>query len=112
MNQSGPGRLWREGAGLASPAARGATNDTTLPPPAAPPGRLSSIRSGELDGRATRMFLRYLLMVKIERRQAAGRAQHHDRLVFLVFGRGVDLLLGQFKRDAVALVGNAAEMQC
>src|SRR5882757_6528505 len=52
------------------------------------------------------------LMFKIPRLQATGRAEYNDRRVFLVFRRCRDLLLGQFERDAVALAGNTAEMQC
>src|SRR5260370_11609844 len=43
--------------------------------------------------------------------QAAGGAKHHDRCILLVFRRRRHLLLGQLERDAVALVGNAPEMQ-
>src|SRR6266436_6063833 len=43
--------------------------------------------------------------------QAAGGAKHHDRRILLVFRRRRHLFLGQLERDAVALVGNAPEMQ-
>src|SRR5580698_6756799 len=47
----------------------------------------------------------------VKRLQAARGAEHHDRGVFLVFRCGGHLILGQIERDAVALVGDAAEMQ-
>src|SRR5437588_11165276 len=100
MNQSRPRRLWREGVGFPSGTIRPGTNDKRFSPPLGPPGRLSSIR---LDGRTARVLLRYLLerddfsyrrphlVVKLERLQAAGCTQNHDRLVFLVLGGGIDL---------------------
>src|SRR5262245_30299916 len=41
--------------------------------------------------------------------QTARRAEHDYRRIFLVFGRLAHLLLGQFQRNTVALVGNGAE---
>src|SRR6185369_12896476 len=41
--------------------------------------------------------------------QTTGGAEHDDRRILLVLRRLADLVLGQFERDAVALVGDAAE---
>src|SRR6185436_19736686 len=57
------------------------------------------------------LFRDHALMVIFPRVQAAGHAEHNQRRVLLVFRRRIDLLLGQFQRNAVALAGDAAEMQ-
>src|SRR5215831_16279682 len=54
---------------------------------------------------------RRALVIKLQRFQTAGRAQHHDRRIFLVFRCRLDLFLGQFERDPGAFVGDLAEMQ-
>src|SRR3984893_19305234 len=43
--------------------------------------------------------------------QGAGGAKHHNGGGFLVFRCSTHLILCQFKRDAVALAGDASEMQ-
>src|SRR5260370_36905659 len=107
INQSSPRRLWREGVGLSSSTGGVAIGGTTLSPIESP-RRFPSVRSGEWDGRTTRRFPPLMI---VQRLQIAGRAQYHDRLVLLVFGRCGDLGLGQFERDAIALVGDTPEMQ-
>src|SRR5271156_3113842 len=50
-------------------------------------------------------------LAKLQWLQVARCAEHDDRRILLVLWRCRHLLLGQFKRDAVALVGDAPEMQ-
>src|SRR5947207_11377758 len=105
MNQSSPRWLCREGGGF---GATGRGSGTMLPS-AERLGRSPSSRAIEWNGRATSS--RLLLMVEFPGRQLAGRAEHDDRRILLVFGRGADLILGQLQRDAVALVGDRTEPQ-
>src|SRR3954464_8000957 len=51
-------------------------------------------------------------MIILPGQQLAGRSENDDRLVLLIFRRRYHLLLGQVERDAVALVRDAAKMQC
>src|SRR5215472_519768 len=106
MNQSSPRRLCLEGCGF--PEGPPAEGGTTLSLPTASLRRSPSLRSRNWNSRAVRPPPP---LVFFERRQAAGRAKHHDRRILLVFGGGGDLGLGQFQRDAVALVVDATEMQ-
>src|ERR1700733_174422 len=107
MNQSRPRRLWRDGAGNGDEArVSGAGGGDGSPSP--PVGRWSIRWIGRLGERANSLLLQ---MSGGERQQGARRAEHHDRRVFLVFGRRLYLVLGQFKRDAFALVGDLWEMQ-
>src|ERR1700733_3195751 len=107
MNQSRPRRLWRDGAGNGDEArVSGAGGGDGSPSP--PVGRWSIRWIGRLGERANSLLLQ---MSGGERQQGARRAEHHDRRVFLVFGRRLYLVLGQFKRDAFALVGDLCEMQ-
>src|SRR3954452_9795769 len=55
---------------------------------------------------------RHFLRIQSKWLQDSRRAEYHDRLILLVFGRRPHLILCQFKRDAVTLVGDAAKMQC
>src|SRR5206468_1491614 len=99
MNQSRPRKLSREGVGAVSAAAAAGTSGGAPSLPSDRCRRSSSTRSIELDDCAFRIFLR-LLVVKIQRLQAARSTEHNERRVFLVFGRCRHLLLGQFERDA------------
>src|ERR1700730_8410061 len=72
--------------------------------PVGPVNRVSG-RTGEQD------ISPPSLVIKLQRLQATGGAEHHDRRILLVFRRCRDLCLGQFERDAVALVGDASKMQ-
>src|SRR5215468_672959 len=49
------------------------------------------------------------LMIEFPGFQTAGGAEHDHRRILLVFRRLAHLVLGQFQRDAVALVGDSAE---
>src|ERR1700730_6344649 len=51
------------------------------------------------------------LVDELQRLQAAQCAEHHDWRIFLVFRRRRHLILCQLERNAVALVGDAPEMQ-
>src|SRR5262249_1379369 len=105
INQSSPRRLSLEGLGFATRLWTGAGTTSVLPTAR---GRSPSSGSCEWSGRAVRMSPPSMFM---ERCKGGGLAQHHDRRVLLVFGRGGDLSLGQFQRDAVLLVGDVAEME-
>src|SRR5712664_3523016 len=111
MNQSRPRRLCREGAGGGAGGTGSDTAVAMLSPSIGRSRRSPSIRLVEWVERANRISLQLSLMVELPRLQVAGRAEHDDRRILLVFGRRRHLLLGQFERDAVALVGNAPEMQ-
>src|SRR5450631_1355561 len=100
MNQSRPRRLWRDGDGARASGSGGGDGS-----PSPPLGRWSI---GGLVERANRLLLQ---MSGGEWQQGARRAEHHDRRVFLIFRRRLYLVLGQFKRDAFALVGDLSEMQ-
>src|SRR6266702_5527658 len=65
----------------------------------------------DLFGKPVPTFPDHALMIIFPRAQTSGGAQYDERRIFLVFGGRVDLLLGQFQRDAVAFVRHAAEMQ-
>src|ERR1700691_5282980 len=107
MNQSRPRRLWRDGAGNGDEArVSGSGGGDGLQSP--PVGRWSIQWIGRLGERANSLLLQ---MSGGEWQQGARRTEHHDRRVFLVFGRRLYLVLGQFKRDAFALVGDLSEMQ-
>src|SRR4051812_6100513 len=91
MNQSRPRRLWRDGdGGLRA----GSDGGGSWPPPLAWWRRSSSIL-GCLDERANSLPLSKSSAGELQRLQAARGAEHHDRRVFLVFGRRSHLLLGQ-----------------
>src|SRR5713226_5879904 len=109
MNQSRPRKLCRDGAGFAPPGTGSSPNGATLSPLIGCSRRSPSIRLVEWVGRANRISLQLSLVIELQRLQATGRAKHDDRRILLVFGRGGHLLLGQFERDAVVLVGNAPE---
>jgi hypothetical protein len=51
------------------------------------------------------------LVIELQGLQGAGSAKHHNGRILLVFGRGGNLILGQFERDAVTFVGDSSEMQ-
>src|SRR3984957_15062262 len=108
MNQSRPRRLPREGTSAASAVAAStrATGSSRSDGP-------RSIAWGFSWGgnRRANIYPPILLMIKLPGLKTAGGAEHHDRRVFLVFRRRHHLFLGQVKRDAVALVGDAAKMQ-
>src|SRR3984957_2497565 len=108
MNQSRPRRLPREGTSAASAVAAStrATGSSRSDGP-------RSIAWGFSWGgnRRANISPPILLMIKLPWLKTAGGAEDHDRRVFLVFRRRHHLFLGQFKRDAVALVGDAAKMQ-
>src|SRR5689334_542623 len=101
MNQSSPCWLRGDGGG------RTGTGSGTTVPPGGRARRSSSSLAIKWNGRATRSLLP--LMIEFPGIQTAGGAQHDHRRILLVFGRLAHLLLGQFQRDAVALVGDAAE---
>src|ERR1700744_4096885 len=107
MNQSRPRRLSAQGDGPPG------GNAMSLSPPADRARSSLSVRpSLYMGARANRMpSPPALLVIELQRLQGAGSPQHHDRRIFLVFGRGFHLILGQFERDGVALVGNAAKPQ-
>src|SRR5882724_5283664 len=104
MNQSRPRRLWREHIARVVTSADAATSSSRS-------RRISSLRSSECDELANGIMVRSLSGLKLQWFQAARRAEHHDRLILLVFGRRGHLVLRQFERDAVALAGDAAKMQ-
>src|ERR1700722_5411821 len=110
MNQSRPRWLSRDGVGgVSGLRASGPEDAAGSPPRPVVPPRWSSIVSGDgLDERTNSLLLQIL---RAEWLQAARGAEHHDRRILLIFGRCVHLILGQFERDGVALVGDAAEMQ-
>src|SRR5271163_223835 len=111
MNQSRPRRLPRDGAG-ATFAAVAASARATGSSQADCPRSIAWGRSCSRGGnRRANISPPILLMIKLPWLKTAGSAEHHNRRVFLVFRRRHHLFLGQFKRDAVALVGDAAEMQ-
>src|SRR4051812_48563151 len=101
MNQSRPCWLRCDGGGLAG------TGSGTTVPPAGRSRRSLSSPAIKRNGRATGSLLP--LVVEFPGIETAGGAEHDDRRILLVFGRLVDLLLGQFQRDAVAFVGDRAE---
>src|SRR2546423_4855894 len=105
MNQSSPRWLCRDGGGLATTG----SGSGTILPSAERLRRSPSSRAIEWNGRATSS--RLLSVVEFPGLQAAGRAEHDDRRILLVFGRSADLVLGQLQRDAVTLVGDRAESQ-
>src|SRR5215831_5743012 len=107
MNQSSPRRLCFEGCGFSG----GDGTSTIFLLPIAPPLRSPSSPLLKLNGCATRIYPSSHLMLFVQRRQVAGRAEHDDRRVLLVFRRGCHLRLAQFQRDAVALVVDPPEMQ-
>src|SRR5690242_3300365 len=102
MKQSRPRWLCADGGGLAT----GTGSGTTFPSPACL-RRSPSSAAINWNGRATNRLLP--LVIGFPGLQTAGRAEHDHRSIFLVFGRLAYLLLGQFQRDAVALVGDGAE---
>src|SRR3954467_2437562 len=109
MNQSRPRKLWRDGVGVRATGSD--TNGATLSVSIGRSRRPSSIRSIEcLDEGADRISLPPL-RTQLQRLQATPCAEHNDGCILLVFRRSNHLILGQFKRDAVALVGDAPEMQ-
>src|SRR5262249_49334094 len=103
MNQSSPCWLRGDGGGLTG------TGRCTTVPPGGRARRSSSWLAIKWNGRATRSLLP--LVIEFPGIQTAGGAKHDHRRILLVFGRLAHLLLGQFQRDAVALVGNRAEAQ-
>src|SRR5258706_13436988 len=56
-------------------------------------------------------YLSTSLGSKLQWQQAAGGAKYDNRRILLVFRRRRHLILGQFERNAVTLVGDASEMQ-
>src|SRR5258708_6613375 len=102
MNQSRPRRLPRDGTGAAFAAASASTRLTGSSQSDGP----RSIARGRSSGgnRRANISPPILLVIKLPWLQTAGGAEHHNRRVFLVFRRRHHLFLGQFKRDAVALV--------
>src|ERR1700692_3096282 len=111
MNQSRPRRLCRDGAAIAADVTGSDTPNNTPSLPIGRPRRSPSIRSIEWGELANGIFVRFALIIILPWLQAARGAQHHDRLVLLVFGRGRHLVLGQFERDAVTLVGDMRKVQ-
>src|SRR5689334_15886524 len=103
MNQSSPCWLRGDGGG------RTGTGSGTTVPPGGRARRSSAWLAIKWNERATGSLLP--LMIVFPGIQAAGGAKHDHRLILLVFGRLAHLLLGQFQRDAVAFVGDAAEPQ-
>src|ERR1700741_2024981 len=103
MNQSSPRWLCGDGGG------RTGTGSGTTVPAGGRARRASSFLAIKWNE-----CIRSLLPLVIEfpGLQAAGSAEHDHRLILLVFWRLAHLVLGQFQRDAVALVGNGAETQC
>src|ERR1700722_18945764 len=110
MNQSRPRRLPRDGAGAASAVAPSAhsTGSSQADCPRSIGWGCSCSWGGN---RRANISPPILLMIKLPWLKTAGGAEDHDQRVFLVFRRRHPLFLGQFKRDAVALVGDAAKMQ-
>ncbi len=101
MNQSRPRRLWREATAMARapPVPAAATDHRHRRSAVGRSAVWSSARTGSCSKFGD------------EWQQGARRAEHHDRRIFLVFRRRLYLVLGQFKRDAFALVGDLSEMQ-
>src|ERR1700752_4919342 len=103
MNQSSPCWLCGDGGGLT-----GTGSGTTVLLPGRS-RRSSSSPAIKWNEYATRSLLP--LMIEFPGFQTAGGAEHDHRRILLVFRRLVHLFLGQFQRDAVALVGDGAETQ-
>src|ERR1700722_6004126 len=110
MNQSRPRRLPLDGTLVAASTAPASVRTTGSSQSDGPRSMAWGSRCWGDDGRAN-ICPPISLMIKLPWLKAAGSAENHDRRVFLVFRRRHDLFLGQFKRDAVALVGDAAKMQ-
>src|SRR5882724_6614352 len=110
MNQSSPRKLWRDGVDAGGSASGSGTGGATFSVSIGRPRRSRSIRSIECrDERANRISPP--LRTKLQGLQTARCAEHDDRRILLVFRRRPHLLLGQFERDAVALVADAPETQ-
>src|SRR5262245_28541121 len=101
MNQSSPRWLCGDGGG------RTGTGSGATLPLAGRLRRSSSSLAIKWNERATRSLLP--LMIEFPGLQTAGGAKHDHRRVLLVLRRLAHLVLGQFQRDAVALVGDGAE---
>src|SRR5690348_4827210 len=119
-NQSRPRRLWRDGCGGGSPAGRVSTGPwASLATRAASPssGPAASHRCGATD---RSLLLRFVLCLRLVlclrflcrvRRHLARRAEHHQRIDVLEFGRSLHLVARQLDRDDVALVLVVRELQ-
>src|SRR5712671_722133 len=111
MNQSSPRKLWRDGVDAGGSASGSGAGGATFSVSIGRSRRSRSIRSIECrDERANRISPP--LRTKLQGLQTARCAEHDDRRILLVFRRRPHLLLGQFERDAVALVADAPEPQC
>src|SRR5262245_6789740 len=101
MNQSSPCWLCGDGGGLTG------TGSCTILSCDGRLRRSSPSFAIKWNERATRSLLP--LVIEFPGFQTARGAEHDHRRILLVFRRLGHLFLGQFQRDAVALVGDGAE---
>ena len=88
MNQSRPRRLRRDGAGRLARGAGGDVASVQRAPLRGP----RSLGIGSIGRARAASYLSDSSLDRLQRLQAAGRAEHDDRRVFLVFRRGLDLI--------------------